>query len=67
MRFKTTIILLRSHGFFGKLFFSKNNYESWVIWLKRLKKKDQNHPTIVAYFLKNINLEQKEQNNHESM
>ena len=52
--------------FSASYFFQKNNYESWVIWLKRLKKKDQNHPTIVAYFVKNINLEQKEQNNHES-
>ena len=52
--------------FSASYFFQKNNYESWVIWLKRLKKKDQNHPTIVAYFVKNINLEHKEQNNHES-
>ena len=43
-RFKTTIILLCSHGFFGKLFFSKNNYESWVIWLKRFKKKGPKSP-----------------------
>ena len=31
VQFKITIILFCSHGLFGKLFFSKNNHESWVI------------------------------------
>ena len=50
----------------ASFFFQKKKHESLVIWFKRFKKKDHNHPTIVTYFVKNINFNKKEQNNHES-